>query len=400
MMLFEGLKVLDVGTWIAGPVSATIMADFGADVIKVEIPGTGDPYRGLPDGMGTPDADINYTWVMDGRNKRSVTLNLKTDEGKAVLHRLIRDCDVYVTNQPMAVRRSLGLTWDELSHLNDRMIFASLTAYGEKGPEADKEGFDGVAYWTRSGLADLVRAGGSPPGASVAGMGDHPTAVSLFACIMMGLYQRQITGKGCRVATSLLANGFWANGCMGSAALAKGDFTSFRATRYGNVPWTRRFYETADDRLLQLYMVRTHQEQEQFLRAVGLGEMLGDERFDTPRHRFENSDELFQILTPILKTRAAIDWIEELLERGINLSRVQTVDDMLHDQQAIANDVITPPTEDLGTPYVINPPLFVDGIDRVGPKRAPDVGEHTREVLASLGYEQDLIDRMARDGII
>ncbi len=400
MMLFEGLKVLDVGTWIAGPVSTTILADFGADVIKVEIPETGDPYRRLPDGIGTPDADINYTWAMDGRNKRSMTLNLKTEEGKRVLHKLIADCDIYVTNQPMAVRRSLDLTYEALAHLNDQMIFASLTAYGEKGPEADKEGFDGVAYWARSGLADLVRAGGAPPGASVAGMGDHPSAVSLFACIMMGLYRRQISGKGCRVSTSLLANGFWANGCMGSAALAGGDFKSFRAARYDNVPWTRRFYETSDDRLLQLYMVRTQPEQEDFLRAVGLGELLNEDRFSTPRHRYENSDELFKILTPVLRQRSSLDWIENLKRHGINISRVQTVDDMLHDEQAIANDVITPPAVDLGTPYVINAPLFVDGIDRVPPGHAPEIGEHTREVLVSLGYDGDTIGRLARDGII
>ena len=145
-LLFSGLVVLDVGTWIAGPVAATILADFGADVIKVEIPGNGDAYRGLAGARGTPDADVNYTWIMDGRNKRSLTLNLKTDQGRDVLRDLVRRCDVYVTNHPLGMRRSLGLTYEELAPLNPRMIYASLTAYGESGPERDREGFDGVAW--------------------------------------------------------------------------------------------------------------------------------------------------------------------------------------------------------------------------------------------------------------
>ena len=147
---------------------------------------------------------------------------------RKILKQLVKQCDVYVTNQPMRVRRSLGLTYEEIGPLNEKMIYASLTAYGETGPEAERKGFDAVAYWSRSGLADEVRAPGAPPGATVPGMGDHPTAVALFACIMMGLYKRQLTGKGGMVSTSLLANGFWANGCFGQAALVGGDFSARR----------------------------------------------------------------------------------------------------------------------------------------------------------------------------
>ena len=196
MLLFEGLKVLDVGTWVAGPVAATILADFGADVIKVEMPGRGDPFRYLPRTQNTPGVDVNYTWIMDGRNKRSITLDLKSAEGQEVLRKLIAECDVYLTNQPMGVRRRMKLTYEDIAPLNDRMVYASLTAYGERGPEAEKTGFDGIAYWVRSGLSDMVRSPGGGPSQSIAGMGDHPTCVAMFACIMMGLYKRQITGKG------------------------------------------------------------------------------------------------------------------------------------------------------------------------------------------------------------
>src|SRR5262249_42240934 len=153
--IFEGLKVVDVASWIAGPVAATMLADYGADVIKVEMPVVGDGYRALAAMPGMPQSPVNYTWMMDARNKRSLTLNLKAARGREILARLVAECDVYVTNQPMGMRRKLGLTYADLQPLNPRMIYASLTAYGEQGPDCDREGFDLVAYWARTGLMDL-----------------------------------------------------------------------------------------------------------------------------------------------------------------------------------------------------------------------------------------------------
>ena len=244
-LLFKGLKVVDAASWIAAPVAATILADLGADVIKVEIPGDGDPYRRLAIAPGTPTADVNYTWLMDARNKRSITLNLKTDDGRTILKRLVADCDVYITNQPLPMRRELGLTYEDLRPLNSAMIFASFTAYGEKGPERDREGFDGIAYWARSGLMDLVRAPGSPPGASVAGQGDHPSGVSLYAAIVTALLRRERTGEGTMVHTSLLANGYWSNGCMGQAALVGADFSVRRNAANRPPNPIRTLYECA-----------------------------------------------------------------------------------------------------------------------------------------------------------
>ncbi|MBT5333816.1 MAG: CoA transferase, partial [Gammaproteobacteria bacterium] len=138
--LFSGLKVLDMGSWIAGPVAPTILSDYGAQVIKVEAPEIGDGYRAFAGMASTPTHPENYTWEMDNRNKRSITLNLKSDEGREILLKLVRECDVYVTNLPHPMRRAWQLSYEDLAPLNPKMIYASLTAYGELGPERDREG--------------------------------------------------------------------------------------------------------------------------------------------------------------------------------------------------------------------------------------------------------------------
>ncbi len=392
MLLFEGLKVLDVGTWVAGPVAGTILADFGADVIKVEQPGQGDPFRYLYRTQNAPGAAVNYTWIMDGRNKRSITLDLKSAEGQEVLRKLIPECDVYLTNQPMGVRRRMKLTYEDIAPLNDRMVYASLTAYGERGPEAEKTGFDGMAYWIRSGLSDMVRSPGGGPSQSIAGMGDHPTCVAMFACVMMGLYKRQITGKGGAVSTSLLANGFWSASCLGQAAIAGADFSERRNnTAIPERTWIRHPYLTSDDRQMVLSMVRTPAQQEAFLKAIGLGDLLGDERFASRESRMRNSAALRDRVAAVMATRTSDEWLRFFLGRGINVSRLAHLEDMRTDEQAIANGVLATPREDIGVPYVINAPVFVDGVTRVGPKRAPEVGEHTDEVLSELGYDTDTI---------
>src|SRR5437763_2987894 len=207
--LLDGIRVIDAANFIAGPVSTTIMADFGADVIKVEPP-TGDVYRVR--GAGYVPSPYNYPWIVDNRTKRSIAIDLRTKDGQAILHRLVRDVDVFVTNAPLDSRERLRVRYEDLSPLNARLVYASISAYGETGEEASKPGFDSIAWWARTGLMDLVRPSpDSAPARSLPGMGDHPTGMSLFGAIMAGLYHRERTGRGTMVATSLMANGLWWN---------------------------------------------------------------------------------------------------------------------------------------------------------------------------------------------
>ena len=191
--IFEGLKVLDCASFIAAPAAATVLSDFGADVVKIEPPGAGDPYRNLPNLPGYPSSEHNYAWLLEARNKKSIARDLAKPEAQAVLYKLVEEADVFITNMPPPVRAKLGITYDHLAHLNDRLIYASFTGYGEKGEEANKPGFDSNAYWARSGLMDLVRADThTTPARSVAGMGDHPCAMAFYGAIVTALYQREL----------------------------------------------------------------------------------------------------------------------------------------------------------------------------------------------------------------
>src|SRR5437899_1807330 len=223
--IFEGLKVLDCASFIAAPAAATVLSDFGADVIKIEPPGAGDPYRNLPNLPGYPHSEHNFAWMLEARNKKSLALDLSKPEGQAVLHRLAAQADVFITNYPPQVRERLGITHAHLAPHNERLIYASFTGYGEKGEEANKPGFDSNAYWARSGLMDLVRADEhTTPARSIAGMGDHPCAMAFYGAIVTALYRRERTGKGSHVSSNLMANGVWAASVLAQAKLCGAKF--------------------------------------------------------------------------------------------------------------------------------------------------------------------------------
>jgi crotonobetainyl-CoA:carnitine CoA-transferase CaiB-like acyl-CoA transferase len=388
-----------VGTWIAAPVAATILADYGADVIKIEQPGAGDPYRRYANSSHLPQAPENYCWLVDARNKRSLTLNLTDPEAHAVLLRLVRECDVYITNQPLSVRRRFGLTYAELAPLNGGMIYASLTAYGESGPDAEREGFDSVAWWTRSGMADLVRAPGAPPAASVPGMGDHPSGVALYAAIATALLRRERTGRGGMVHSSLLANGLWSNASLAQAMWIDG--VDVAPIRDSPPVVHRELYQAADGRFLQLYMIRTYDQFDALLIAAEAWDVLADPRFNSLEARTQHGPEFIASLRSVFAKRPAADWMETLRAAGIPVTLVAEVTDLPNDMQLVAAGIVAPPADpSVPARMVINPPINIDGMVRTGALPAPAVGQHTNEILAELGYGADAIATMRGRGAI
>jgi len=287
--LFAGLKVIDCATVIAAPAAAMMLADYGADVIKIEQPGEGDMLRILGDLPTTPYADSDWFWQLDGRNKRGMALDLKQPAGLEILRKLVAGCDVFITNQPYSVRESLGITYEDLKPLNPSLIYGSLTAYGEKGPERYRKGFDQLAYWARSGLMELMREPGTSPTQGLPGMGDHPTAVALYAGIVTALLKRERSGEGGMVETSLLANGLWSVAGIAQGVMANGDMPLYRSLNK-SPPAMMRPYETSDGRWLQFNMIRNEDLQSLLFVALDAPELLSDLRFNSQELMFENRE--------------------------------------------------------------------------------------------------------------
>lgn len=398
--LFSGLKVIDCATVIAAPVAAMMLGDFGADVIKIEQPGEGDMLRLLSNVAGAPQSGTDWFWQMDGRNKRGLTLNLKTPEGQEVLRKLVAECDVFITNQPYGVRDSLNLTYEDLQPLNDRMIYASLTAYGEQGPERDRKGFDQLAYWARSGLMDLMRERGTRPTQGLAGMGDHPTGVAIYAGIVTALLQREKTGRGGMVHTSLLANGLWSVSGVAGGAMAGGDMVAYR-TATEHYPGMFNPYECADGRWLQFNMIRNEELLSLTFAAMDVLHLLTDPRFETLELMYENRADLMAALKPVVRAKTSDEWLQIFAEYQLPINRVARVEETPEDPQILINKMaVAPDDPEHPVPLVINHPVKVTSVPQVGPKRAPTIGEHNEEILAELGYDAATIGELREKGVI
>jgi crotonobetainyl-CoA:carnitine CoA-transferase CaiB-like acyl-CoA transferase len=390
--IFRGLKVVDCASYIAAPAAAVVLGDFGADVIKIE-PLTGDAFRQAHTKPATPTSDVDYATMLVARNKRSVALDLSSDEGRAILYRIVADADVFITNFPLPARRKLGLEYDDLRKTNERLIYASFTAYGEVGPEANKAGFDTTAYWARSGLMDIVRADAeAPPARAATGMGDHPCAMNLYAAIVTALYQRQQTGRGCKVNTSLLAGGMWANGIMAQAKLVNATFPS-RPPRERATNALGNLYKCRDGRWLSLAMANPAREFVPFLKVIGREDLAASEKFGTPEGRTKHARELIALLDTVFATRDLAEWRVVLDAARITFGFVGTLGDIEDDEQMRAANVVVPRAGAAG--LTINSPFEIEGIRKAAPGPAPAIGEHTAEVLAALGYTRRDIDHLA-----
>ena len=396
-LVFDGLKVIDCASFIAGPAAATVMSDFGAEVVKIEPPGAGDPYRRRAQPRIGPGVEGNPGFVLDGRNKRSLALDLRSPAGQQVLRRLVADADVFITNYPPPVRRRLGITYEELAPLNPRLIYASFTGYGETGPEADKPGFDATAWWARSGLMHLVRAGEeAAPARSLPGMGDHPSAMGTYGAIVTALYQRERTGRGAYVGSSLLANGLWANGCSVQAALC-GEKVVPQPPRERGVNALRIHYRCRDNRWLLLSIAADEWRWEKFKACMGAS-VLDDPRYATAASREAHAGELIPILDRMFATRDQAEWRHILDEAGLIFGIVADMDEIHADEQILASEALVPFTD--GSSLTVNSPLWIAGQQKVPPRPAPSVGQHSAEVLRDAGYEEAEIHALHEARII
>jgi crotonobetainyl-CoA:carnitine CoA-transferase CaiB-like acyl-CoA transferase len=393
--LFAGLKVIDCASWIAGPAAATILSDFGADVIKIEPPGVGDPWRASTPVPGKP---TDYYWQLTSRNKRSLAIDLKHADGLAVFYRLVASADVFVTNFPLPVRERLKIAADDLLALNPRLIYGSLTAYGEAGEEAGRTGFDSTAYWARTGLMDMVRAtADTEPSRSVPGMGDHPSGTALYAAIVTALYRREKTGKGGIAQSSLLQNGLWANACFVQSRLF-GESVPHRPSRSEAPVPLANHYRCRDGRWFIMALFNEQRQLRSFLQAIGCTHLADDPRFTTAAARKQNAAEVVAILDEVFAQRDLAEWREILLAAGVTFGAVHSVDEASSDQQFQQIGALVPFADGKG--LTVSCPFHLDSETKVAPRRAPSVGQHSDEILRQAGYSTDEIGRLRGLGVL
>ncbi|MGW4304216.1 CaiB/BaiF CoA transferase family protein [Streptomyces sp. NPDC004376] len=399
--LLDGLHVVDVASFIAGPAAATMLGDFGADIVKVEPPRTGDSYRALSRVPPNPRVDgVNYPWQLDNRNKRSIALDLKSPGARAVLERLVKWADVFVTNFPPRTRTKLGLDYDDLASLNPRLVYADITGFGEEGPDAHLPGFDVTAYWARSGLMDVTRQRDAPPAMNAFGSGDHPTAVTLYAGIMTALYRRERTGEGSRVEASLIAEGAWAASMWLQAVLLGGK--SPRPVDRSDPPNAlANAYRTADDRWLLLAFANEDKQVPLFLKAIGRPEAAQNPKYaDTPSRR-AHAAEIAALLDKTFAAKPLAEWREVLDAAGLTYGVVQTIEEFAHDPQLVANRIVVPIDDGSASPpLTVDSPVRLDQARKVPPRPAPDLGEHTDAVLRDVGYDDRQITDLRAAGVV
>ena len=393
--LFADLKVIDCASWIAGPAAATILSDFGADVIKIEPPGVGDPWRAS---TPIPGKTNDYYWQLTSRNKRSLAIDLKHADGLAVLYRLLASTDVFVTNFPLPVRERLKIAAAHLLPLNPRLIYASFSAYGEEGEEAGRTGFDSTAYWARTGLMDMVRAtGDTEPARSVPGMGDHPSATGLYAAIATALYRREKTGQGGIAQSSLLQNGAWANACFIQTRLC-GEDVPLRAPRAQAPNPLANHYRCRDGRWFIMALFNEQRQLRGFLTAIDCLNLADDPRFATSAARRQNAAALVAILDKVFAQRDLAEWRTILGAAGVTFGAVSLVNESSTDPQFQRIGALVPFAD--GEGLTISSPFHLDGESKVAPRRPPAVGQHTDEILREAGYATTDIERLRAQGVL
>ena len=396
--LLEGIKVIDAASFIAGPSAATIMSDYGAEVIKIE-PQSGDSLRNLIINGRMPIGPENYCWELTSRNKKSISLNLKDVKAQNILLDLVREADVFITNMPFPIRKKLKITAEDIMPHNERIVYASLTGYGEVGPDADRTAYDSMAWWARSGLMDFVRPSNNSPVAwSTPGMGDHPTGMALYGAIMTALYKRERTGGGSEVSTSLMSNGAWANGVFIQAALMDVEFPD-RPEPLPRHPFYD-FYTTKDEREFALGMINSRIEWPKLADILDRKDWIDRELFDF-ENPFDNADILRAELSDEFKNRKLKEVDELLRNSAVTYGVLGRTTDHREDSQFLETETLVPleheSFEDL---YTVNSPFNIVGENKINFSRAPKIGEHTEQVLTEMGYERSDLEELKNENSI
>jgi crotonobetainyl-CoA:carnitine CoA-transferase CaiB-like acyl-CoA transferase len=396
-MMLKGLKIVEMATYIAAPAAAGIMADWGAEIIKIE-PRGGDPIRQFFDNAAAKDNRGNPIFDLDNRSKRSVSIDVSTPEGQALVRRLIAGADVFITNtRPQSLIRA-GLDYESLKADFPKLIYGCVTGYGMEGAERDRPGFDMAAFWARSGMAGLTTPKGQEPMPMRTAVGDHTTGLALTAGILAALLERERTGQGRLIETSLLRTGIYCLGSDMAIQLRYGRVASTRPREQAPSP-LNSFYKTQDGRWICLLMRQSGDDWQKLTQALGTPELADDPRFNSSRGRRENAPGLIEALDHAFGA-VSYDHIKAALDaRDLIWAPVQSPAEVVADPQAIAAGAFIDVPDGTGATFrSIATPISTDHPFQPGP--VPGPGADTQAILAGLGLSGDEIDHLRAKGII
>jgi crotonobetainyl-CoA:carnitine CoA-transferase CaiB-like acyl-CoA transferase len=387
-----GVRVVEVALYGLVPTAGAVLSDWGADVVKIEHPETGDPIRGLVAwGIKPGDGGVTYLWEVFNRGKKSVGVDIGSDQGRDVLLRLVDEADVFLTNFLGPARKRLRIEADDILARNPRIVYARGTGHGPEGPDADRGGFDGISYWARAGVSTAAMPADYDYPIQLPGpaFGDIQTGMHLAGGVAAGLFQRERTGKGVVVDTSLLASGLWAMQASMAGAFVSGteQLPAFDRQRPGNP--LANVYRTSDGRFINLAFLEADRYWPGFCEATGHPELENDERFVDAPSRLANVAECIATLDEIFATKTLSEWIPILSAQEGQWSVIQSPREALDDVQAAANGYVQHVKYDNGAvlPLVSAPVQFDQEPPELRP--GPDHAADTDDVLQAAGLNWD-----------
>jgi crotonobetainyl-CoA:carnitine CoA-transferase CaiB-like acyl-CoA transferase len=395
----EGVKVVELGVWVAGPAAGGILADWGADVVKIEPPGIGDPSRLFQRILGA-DLPFNPIFEMDNRSKRSVVLDLARPEGREIALEMIDGADVFLSNVRTAGLARLGLDPKTLLARNRRLIYAAITGYGLSGEDADRAAYDIAAFWSRSGVAHMLSTPGGQPPFQRGGMGDHGAGMSAAGAISAALFRREKTGEGQLVSTSLLRQGIYTLSFDLSLAIRLGvDLQVADRKTMGNPAINS--YRDSRGRWFWLVGLEGDRHWAPLCRAVGHPEWIEDPRFDTASGRAANAAELIAVLDEIFASRTREEWGEIFDAEGeLWWAPVQTLEEVIADPQVWASGGFVEVPDGVSTTTLPASPVDFHGTPGELRWMAPEAGQQTDEVLSELGHSEERIAQLRELGVL
>lgn len=394
----EGIRVVEMGFWVAGPAAAAIMADWGATVVKIEPP-DGDPFRGVFINAAGMDVPANPPFELDNRGKRSIGLNLQHAEGRAIAHRLVADADVFLTNLRQPALRKYEMGYEDLQPLNRRLVYCHVSGYGAAGADSDRPSYDLAAFWSRAGIAASLVPPGKEPPQQRGGMGDHTTAMAAVGAICAALLARQRSGEGQFVSTSLLRTGMYVLGWDLNIRLRLGMLPP-PTDRFNVLNPVINSYRAGDGQWFWLVGLQADRHWPDLVRAIGRPDLFDDPRFRDIKVRRDNAPVLVPILDQIFATRPLVEWATIFDRENVWWAPVQTPEQVVNDAQVrAAGAIVRVPTLDGDAEMVASPSDFsATPWAPAGP--APEFAQHTEELLLELGYDWATIARLKDDGAI